>query len=51
MSGKKSFYCNFLIISGLSMLGAGIYLSFGLGPAIAVPGALMLMAGVVGLVR
>ncbi len=35
-----------LVLTGLSMIGVGCYFTFGLGPAILVPGAVVFMLGV-----
>lgn len=35
-----------LVLTGLSMIGVGCYFTFGLGPALLVPGAVVFMLGV-----
>ena len=48
---KESIFCNTLIFVGIAMLGSGIFLEFGLGPAIGVSGFILLALGTWGASR
>ena len=51
MNSKKSIYCNTMILSGLAMLGVGLFFSFGIGPALIAPGLFFVGFGTWGIVR
>jgi len=47
----KEILCDIAILGGLSLLGIGLFFWYGLGPALAIPGGVILLLGVIGQIR
>ena len=51
LAKKKAIYCNLLILSGLVLSGTGLFFWFGIGQALAFPGAALFFCGIYGAIH
>lgn len=48
---KRAIYTNILFFSGLALMGSGLFFWFGTGPALAIPGVVLVGIGIYGALR